>query len=90
MQIYRSPASILLENAGDLIPLCQCAGCYLSDGETLHPLHMGKMMHIPLHRKDIRIFIEAGNTLYLLWVFKTREECLKTEEECEYEETASA
>lgn len=75
MQIYRSPASILLRQAGDLIPLCACEGCYVCDGEISHPLHYGKMMHIPLWGRDkLHINIEEGCILYLLWVFKTKEQ----------------
>ncbi|KAL6873050.1 hypothetical protein J3F83DRAFT_599379 [Trichoderma novae-zelandiae] len=72
VQIYRSPASIHIGQAGDLIPLRACEGCYLTDGELSHPLHMGKMIHLPRQRKDIHIVVEEGHTLYLLWVLSLK------------------
>ncbi|KAL7917327.1 hypothetical protein ACQKWADRAFT_307020 [Trichoderma austrokoningii] len=57
VQIYRSPALILLRQAGDLIPLRACEGCYVRDEEISHPLHYGKVMHLPLWQRISYRFI---------------------------------
>ncbi|KAL7936936.1 hypothetical protein V8C35DRAFT_294239, partial [Trichoderma chlorosporum] len=65
-------AKITLHHTGDIIPLSICPGCNIWDGKRTHQLEFGKRTH--LSQRQHSLYIYADCTLYLLWLFKNRED----------------
>ncbi|KAL7936932.1 hypothetical protein V8C35DRAFT_294231 [Trichoderma chlorosporum] len=69
-----NPSIITLHHAGDIIPLSPCTSCsiYDQDGNKLHQLNYGKKLH--LSRSLLNLHVKKGCILYLLWLFKNKED----------------
>ncbi|KAL7934435.1 hypothetical protein V8C35DRAFT_302560 [Trichoderma chlorosporum] len=71
---------IPLHQTGDLIPLYLSNdsnlsnGCGIRDGEKFHKFNFGKKLHVPAKSKELELYVEGGCTLYLLWLFNTKED----------------
>ncbi|KAL7936786.1 hypothetical protein V8C35DRAFT_296454 [Trichoderma chlorosporum] len=67
-----SRAKINLFQTGDLVPLSLDPGCSISDGEKSYPLEYGKKVH--LSQRQLSLQINPNSALYLLWLFRTKED----------------
>ncbi|KAL6788912.1 hypothetical protein GGI42DRAFT_337853 [Trichoderma sp. SZMC 28013] len=65
-------AKINLFQTGDLVPLSSSAGCSISDGERSFSLEFGKKVH--LSQSQLSLQIQSNCPLYLLWLFRTKED----------------
>ncbi|PKK41596.1 hypothetical protein CI102_14217 [Trichoderma harzianum] len=72
IKIASTQAKIRLSYSGDIIPLSECSGCDIYDGKKTHQLVFGKKLHLP--QKQLGLFMGGECDLYLLWLFKSKED----------------
>ncbi|KAL7908056.1 hypothetical protein GGI35DRAFT_52915 [Trichoderma velutinum] len=74
IKIKSTRSKINLHYAGDLIQLSECDGCKIYDEKRKksHELVLGKKLH--LSRKQLSLYINGDCDLYLLWLFKNKED----------------